>query len=113
MTTQAETDIGYYDAREQSGELELEADVCVIGSGAGGAVLAAGLAELGRDVVIIEEGDRFTKERGSFQGSPLDRFQRMYPQPDLWRAWPWSAKVPGIEESSRGLRVVRRRIEGP
>ena len=37
--------------------LELKADVCVIGSGAGGAVVAAGLAERGAKVVLIEEGD--------------------------------------------------------
>ena len=34
----------------------LTADVIVIGSGAGGAVVAARLAELGRDVVLLEEG---------------------------------------------------------
>lgn len=35
---------------------DLEADVCVIGSGAGGAVLAYFLAERGRDVLILERG---------------------------------------------------------
>ncbi len=37
-----------------------EADVCVIGTGAGGAVIAKELAEAGRKVVILEEGGFFT-----------------------------------------------------
>ncbi len=34
----------------------LEADVCVIGSGAGGSVIAARLAEAGRSVLVLERG---------------------------------------------------------
>ena len=34
------------------------ADVCVIGAGAGGAVVAAELAEGGVDVVLLEQGPR-------------------------------------------------------
>src|SRR6185436_6929164 len=38
------------------------AGVCVIGSGAGGAVVAKELAEAGRDVVLLEQGGHHTKE---------------------------------------------------
>ena len=43
-------------------DLNLTAEVCVIGSGAGGAVMAKELAEAGRDVVVLEQGGHYTKE---------------------------------------------------
>src|SRR5215470_5909669 len=43
-------------------DLRLRAEVCVIGSGAGGAVVAKELAEAGRDVVLLEQGGYHTKE---------------------------------------------------
>jgi len=48
--------------KELAGDLKLSAEVCVIGSGAGGAVVAKELAEAGRDVVLLEQGGHYTKE---------------------------------------------------
>jgi choline dehydrogenase-like flavoprotein/heme-degrading monooxygenase HmoA len=42
------------------GRLDLEADVCVVGSGAGGAVIASRMALAGRRVVVLEAGGYFT-----------------------------------------------------
>jgi choline dehydrogenase-like flavoprotein len=43
-------------------DLELVADVCVIGTGAGGAVLASELAEAGLSVVMLEKGGYHTRK---------------------------------------------------
>ena len=54
----------------------LEADVVVIGTGAGGAVVAAELAERGLGVALIEEGVH--AERSDFSGPLMDRTRRFY-----------------------------------
>jgi choline dehydrogenase-like flavoprotein len=56
-----------------SGSLEV-VDVVVVGSGAGGAVVAATLAEAGLRVLVLEEGDQVTE--ADLNGAPFDRFQR-------------------------------------
>ncbi len=43
-------------------DTRLTAEVCVIGTGAGGAVIAKELAEAGRDVVMLEQGGYYTKD---------------------------------------------------
>ena len=59
-----------------SGDHVEDADVVVIGSGAGGAVIAKELAESGLSVVVLEEGGYFT--RNDFSGPPWERFQKLY-----------------------------------
>ncbi len=44
----------------RDGDLVLDADVCVIGSGAGGAVVAAEIAAAGHRVVVLEQGPHWT-----------------------------------------------------
>ncbi len=64
------------DARTLGKDEEIEIDVVVVGTGAGGAPVAKALAARGHAVVMIEEGAYFT--RADFSGRPLDRQSRMY-----------------------------------
>ena len=48
------------DGSAATADLELSADVCVIGSGAGGAVVASVLAAAGVSVIVVEEGGYFS-----------------------------------------------------
>ncbi|HZS38581.1 MAG TPA: GMC family oxidoreductase [Polyangia bacterium] len=45
---------------EGGADLEADADVVVVGSGAGGGAIAAELAEGGRSVIVLEEGGHYT-----------------------------------------------------
>jgi choline dehydrogenase-like flavoprotein len=64
------------DARTLHRDEELEVDVVVVGTGAGGAPVAKQLAARGHAVAMIEEGSYFT--RADFQGRALDRQRRLY-----------------------------------
>jgi long-chain-alcohol oxidase len=54
----------------------LDCDVCVVGSGAGGGVAAAVLAEAGLDVIVLEAGGHY--EEADFDGAELDGLRRLY-----------------------------------
>ncbi len=62
-------------------QLTLEADVCVVGSGAGGGVIAAELAQRGLEVVVLEAGGYFNES--DFNQLELWAYQNMY-----WRGGP-------------------------
>ncbi len=53
-----------------------ECDVVIVGSGAGGAVAAATLAEAGLDVIVLEAGESF--ERDSYPSDPLQAIASLY-----------------------------------
>src|SRR5918912_2273678 len=59
----------------------LEADVCVVGSGAGGAVIAGTLAQRGAKVVVLEASGYFNES--DFTQLELQAYQEMY-----WRGGP-------------------------
>ncbi len=54
----------------------LDADVCVVGAGAGGAVVAAELAEGGARVVVLDEGPRHDPDE--FTARPPEMLARLY-----------------------------------
>jgi choline dehydrogenase-like flavoprotein len=58
------------------GDLAVECDVVVIGTGAGGAVVGRELAEAGLAVVFVEEGRYF--DRKDFTGRTFEMHQKLY-----------------------------------
>src|SRR5882672_3444489 len=58
------------------GDLAVECDVVVVGTGAGGAVVGRELAEAGLAVVFVEEGRYF--DRSDFTGRAFEMQQKLY-----------------------------------
>ena len=63
-------------AAARGGDRTLRADVCVVGAGAGGAVVAKELAEGGARVVVLEEGGEHPA--AAMTGRPRDMLARLY-----------------------------------
>ena len=63
----------YADYPEQ---IDVEADVCIIGAGAGGCAAACAIAESGRSVVVVEEGRHWAPSQ--FQPSVPWAFKNLY-----------------------------------
>jgi len=62
--------------REQAAPFSADVDVVIVGSGAGGAVLARELASDGRSVLVLEEGGHYTPEEyGAL--TPSNSFRRL------------------------------------
>lgn len=59
-----------------TGDVELTADAVVVGSGAGGSVVAAELAAAGSDVVILEMGDYLNE--ADFTGNEAEMTSRLF-----------------------------------
>ncbi len=63
--------------RAHRGDLRLDADAVIVGSGAGGPVVAAELAEAGERVIVLEEGPHV----------PLSEYRHMRPSQHLRSVW--------------------------
>lgn len=62
--------------RDVHEDMDLECEVVVVGTGAGGAAVAYELASRGRAVLLLEEGDYH--RRGSFRGRPTRSYKQLY-----------------------------------
>lgn len=62
--------------RDIAADLVLDADVVIVGSGAGGAPVAYELSRAGQDVVLLEEGGRYGRE--VFNRRPYEMLQLLY-----------------------------------
>ncbi len=71
--------------------MHLEADAVVVGSGAGGGVVAAELARAGRSVVVLEAG-AFVDE-AAMPTDELDAFARLYLNSGLLATWDGSVTM--------------------
>jgi choline dehydrogenase-like flavoprotein len=65
--------------------LRLEADVVIVGSGAGGGVIAAELTRSGRSVVVVEAGPYL--DEAHLPTDELDAFSRLYLNHGLLTTW--------------------------
>jgi choline dehydrogenase-like flavoprotein len=67
---------GLVTGADVTGDVSLDCDVVIVGSGAGGATMAAELAEAGVDVVVIEEGGYHPTE--SFSADSMRALRTLY-----------------------------------
>ena len=73
------------------GTVELTADVVIVGSGAGGGVVAAELSRAGRSVVVLEAGP-FVDEASMPRGE-LDAYRSLYLNHGLLSTWDGSVTI--------------------
>jgi choline dehydrogenase-like flavoprotein len=72
---------GLVEGQTLKGHLEATTDICIIGSGAGGAVAAAVLGDKGLQVMVLEEGGYFTRDR--FRMREEEAFPQLYQEGGL------------------------------
>lgn len=85
-------------------EAEVKCDICVIGSGAGGAVVAKELAEKGRSVIILEEGRYF--EAQDFGEDVATMTKRLYLGGGVTNSFGWPPIVIPIGSCVGGTTLI-------
>lgn len=76
VTRATERDVRPLTLRPGTTDVTLTTDVCVIGSGSGGGVVAAELTAAGNDVLVLEAGDHY--EAPDFPAYELDAYRDLY-----------------------------------
>ncbi|HEY7590192.1 MAG TPA: GMC family oxidoreductase N-terminal domain-containing protein [Candidatus Limnocylindrales bacterium] len=76
---------------DNGGPVDTDADVIVVGSGAGGGVVARDLAMAGRSVLVLEAGPLVTE--AAMPVDELDAFDRLYLDHGLTATWDGSATL--------------------
>ncbi len=71
----------------KASETDLKADVCIIGAGAGGAVVARKLSEKGLSVILLEEGPHVSME--AYASNPLEATRHLYREGGFQMAMGW------------------------
>ena len=89
-----------------AGPESLDCDVCVVGSGAGGGVAAAVLAQAGLDVVVLEAGGAYDER--DFDGAELHALARLYHGGGTTASDDWSVSI--LAGACLGGRPERRRV---
>ena len=72
----AETELPVIHHPELRTSMTVDCDVVIVGSGAGGSIIARELAYAGLDVAVVEEGGPVSRE--DFEGQPLHRVVKYY-----------------------------------
>ncbi len=67
---------GAWGCSDYGGDLDLEAEVCIVGAGAGGCAAAAALAAAGVEVVVLEEGRHW--KPSDFKQDTVFAFRHLY-----------------------------------
>ena len=88
---------------KSEGIREISCDVCVVGSGAGGSIVAAGLANHGFSVVILEEGGHFG--RADFDGDEARAYSSMYRDRGMFATADLSMTILGGQNVGGGTTV--------
>ena len=91
QTTQIRATRPPFESGPSDEPMEMEADAVVVGSGAGGGVVAAELARAGRSVVVLEAGPLV--DEASMPTDELDGYGRLYLNHGLLSTWDGSVTM--------------------
>jgi len=95
---------------------ELDADLIIIGSGAGGGTLARALAPSGISILVLERGDYLPREKANWEAEAVFHAHRYHTR-EYWRDGAGRSFQPvtgyhvGGNTKLYGAAVLRRRAE--